>query len=118
MAELIQVTTTASSREEAEHIGRTLVAERLAACAQVSGPLTSIYHWQGRVETAAEWYCVLKTTRERYRDLEPRLKSLHSYQTPEIVAAPLAPTDPAYADWVVRSVLEQQGTTPPPPEQR
>jgi periplasmic divalent cation tolerance protein len=104
MINLLQVTTTTSSREEAERIGRTLVEERLAACAQVLGPLSSFYRWQDGVETATEWYCHLKTTPELYLALEPRIKSLHSYETPEIIALPIERGSPEYAAWVAESV--------------
>ena len=104
MTNLLQVTTTAASREEAETIGRILVEERLAACAQVIGPLTSFYRWQGRVEKASEWYCILKTTSDRYSALEPRIKSLHSYDTPEIIAVPLASSAEEYSTWIAESV--------------
>ena len=100
MDTLLQVITTTASREEAERIGRTLVEERLAACAQVSGPLTSFYRWQGRLEDTTEWYCVLKTEGGRYAALETRLKSLHSYQTPEIIALPVLSASAEYSAWV------------------
>jgi len=104
MADLFLVSTTTASREDAERLGRTLVDERLAACAQVLGPLTSYYRWQGRIESATEWYCHLKTTAELYPALESRLKALHSYETPEIVAVPAERSSPAYTAWVAESV--------------
>jgi periplasmic divalent cation tolerance protein len=76
------------------------VEERLAACAQVLGPLTSTYRWQGAVETADEWYCHLKTTAERWPALEARLRALHPYDVPEIIALPIAAGSRAYLDWI------------------
>jgi periplasmic divalent cation tolerance protein len=104
MTNLLQVTTTTASREEAESIGRALVEERLAACAQVIGPLTSYYRWQGILKNAAEWYCILKTTSDLYAALETRIKSLHSYTTPEILAVPLGKSSREYSNWVAESV--------------
>jgi periplasmic divalent cation tolerance protein len=104
MNTLLQVITTTASREEAERIGRTLVEERLAACAQVSGPLTSFYRWQGRLENNSEWYCVLKTAEDRYAALETRLKSLHSYDTPEIIALPVLSASAEYSAWIQESM--------------
>ena len=104
MITLLQVTTTTASREEAERIGRALVEARLAACAQVIGPLTSFYSWQGRVENASEWYCILKTTEDMYSALETQIKSLHSYDTPEIIAVTLVRSAEEYSTWIAESV--------------
>ena len=104
MSDLFQVSTTLSSREEAERIGRTLVEERLAACAQILGPITSFYWWQDRLESAVEWYCHLKTTAEQYSALEARLRALHSYDVPEIVAVPIERCGADYTAWVIKSV--------------
>ncbi len=99
-AHCLQVTTTCASREEAERIARTAVAERLAACAQVQGPITSIYRWEGRVDQASEWYCHLKTTAARLTVLETRIGSLHSYQVPEIIALPIVGGSAEYLSWI------------------
>jgi periplasmic divalent cation tolerance protein len=99
-----QVTTTLPDRDSANRIGRRLVEERLAACAQVVGPVASVYWWQGEVETAGEWYCHLKTTASRVDALMDRLRQLHPYETPEIVALPVTEGDPAYLRWIAASV--------------
>jgi periplasmic divalent cation tolerance protein len=104
MTDLLQITTTTASREEAERIGRTLVEERLAGCAQIVGPLTSIYRWKGRVENASEWYCVLKSTADLYPALEARVRSLHSYQTPEVIAVPVGRSSSEYSAWIAESI--------------
>jgi periplasmic divalent cation tolerance protein len=101
-----QVTTTLPDRDAANRIGRRLVEERLAACAQVVGPVASVYWWQGEVETAGEWYCHLKTTATRVEALMARLRELHPYETPEIVALPLTEGDPAYLQWIADSVAD------------
>ena len=78
--------------------------ERLAACAQVVGPINSFFHWEGEVESATEWFCFLKTTVDRYPAMEHRLKSLHPYETSEVIAVPIEHSSVAYAAWVVASV--------------
>ncbi len=104
MSECRQVTTTLPDRESANRLGRTLVDERLAACAQVVGPVSSVYRWQGEVETAAEWYCHLKTTALQVAPLMARIHQLHPYETPEIIALPVAEGDPGYLKWIEESV--------------
>jgi periplasmic divalent cation tolerance protein len=104
VAECWQVTTTVATQADAERIADTLVAERLAACVQVVGPIRSTYRWQGAVEHAPEWYCHGKTTRARYPALEARLRQLHPYETPEIIALPIVGALPAYLAWIEESV--------------
>jgi periplasmic divalent cation tolerance protein len=99
-----QVTTTTDSRASAERIAAALVEERLAACAQVVGPVGSTYRWEGRVEQATEWYCHLKTTVARLPALEARLRALHTYQVPEIIAVPISAGHPAYLAWIEDAV--------------
>jgi len=106
VSECRQLTTTLPDRESASRLGGRLVEERLAACAQVVGPVSSVYRWQGEVETAAEWYCHLKTTAARVPALMSRIRELHPYETPEIIALPVAEGDPAYLAWIVESVAE------------
>jgi periplasmic divalent cation tolerance protein len=101
-----QVTTTLPDRDTANRIGRRLVEERLAACAQVVGPVASVYWWHGEVETAGEWYCHLKTTAARVDALIARVRELHPYETPEIVALPVTEGDPAYLRWIASSVAD------------
>jgi periplasmic divalent cation tolerance protein len=102
-AELISITTTFSSREAAEACGRRLVESRLAACVQVEGPITSLYRWQGTVETAVEWRCACKTTGEREAECVAAIVAAHEYDTPQIAVARLAGS-PAYAAWIRESV--------------
>ncbi len=102
MAELLQVTTTAPTRDEADGIALALVAARLAACVQVIGPMTSRYWWDGAVQTAEEWLCLAKTTADAYPALEAAIRERHSYDEPEIVAVPVVVGSPSYLDWVAR----------------
>ena len=100
MSKHLQVVTTVDTEEKAQEIARALVEQRLAACAQVLGPITSTYRWQGQVETAQEWLCILKTREELYEELEQTLRSIHPYEVPEILATPVAAGNPAYLAWL------------------
>jgi periplasmic divalent cation tolerance protein len=100
----VLVSTTVPERSTADRIAALAVSERLAACAHVDGPLQSTYRWQGAVETAAEWTCRLKTTVERLPALVARIRELHPYEVPEIVAQDLIGGDLAYLRWIQESV--------------
>jgi periplasmic divalent cation tolerance protein len=95
-----QVTTSLPDRTAAERVASILVEERLAACAQVLGPIASTYHWKGQIERAEEWYCNLKTTLDRLPAAQARIRELHSYEQPEIIALPIAGGDPGYLNWI------------------
>jgi periplasmic divalent cation tolerance protein len=95
-----QAVTTTDSREAADALARSAVEARVAACGQVVGPIKSIYWWEGKVETAEEWYVVFKTTAERYAALEAHIREHHSYDVPEIVLMPIVAGNPAYLEWV------------------
>jgi periplasmic divalent cation tolerance protein len=90
----------APSREEALAIGRTIVTERLAACANVMDGVASVYWWQGRLEQASEAVLILKTRAELVERLTARVKTMHSYQCPSVVALPIAGGNPEYLDWI------------------
>ncbi|MQA96050.1 MAG: divalent cation tolerance protein CutA [Streptosporangiales bacterium] len=97
---VVQAQTVIDSREEADEIAEVVVRERLAACAQVWGPITSTYWWEGEVETAEEWAVVMKTPAAIYPELEARIRELHPYDVPDIVATRLAAGLPDYLTWV------------------
>ena len=103
--DLVEIRTTFAAREAAEACAARLVAERVAACVQIDGPVTSVYRWQGRVETATEWRCTCKTTAARAAACRAAIRGLHDYATPEIIEMPAIAT-PAYAAWVRGSVAE------------
>jgi periplasmic divalent cation tolerance protein len=103
----LQVVTTVASQEDAARIAAELVRRRLAACVQVSGPLSSTYRWQGQVETAREWCCTIKTTSARYAALEQALRELHPYELPEILALPVVAGSPAYLAWLTQETADE-----------
>ena len=106
MSEFIQVQSAAGSREEAERIASALVERRVAACVQILGPVRSIYRWQGKVEQADEWLCLIKTTGPRFPDVESAIRELHSYECPEIIATPIEAGSGAYLEWLAKQTSE------------
>jgi periplasmic divalent cation tolerance protein len=88
----------------ARRIARALVDRRLAACVQIVGPIESIYRWQGRVETAREWLCLIKTTRALFPAVTTAVAALHPYETPEMVALPIIAGSQRYIEWLAASV--------------
>ena len=100
-AACVVVLVTASSADEARHLGRTVVEERLAACANIVGPLQSIYRWQGAVEEATEHLLLLKARAVDVAALETRVRALHSYAVPEVVALPIVAGSAPYLEWLL-----------------
>lgn len=98
----IQVTTTTATREEAQRIATALIEQRLAACVQIFGPITSIYHWRGQVETSEEWLCVIKSRNALYNAIEQTIRALHSYEVPEILAFAIETGSRDYLAWIRR----------------
>jgi len=99
------VLTTCATPEEAARLGRTLVEERLAACATLIPAVQSIYRWDGKVESATETLLLLKTGAAQIAALEARLHALHSYQTPEFLVLPVQAGSRGYLDWLSSSLL-------------
>lgn len=91
---------TAASRDEAKKIGRALVEERLAACANVIDGMESVYWWQGRLTEDREAVLIAKTRAELVPALTERVRALHSYTLPCVVALPLVGGNPAYLEWL------------------
>lgn len=94
----------ASSSGEARRIGDTVVREKLAACANVLGRMASTYWWRGKVETASEVLLLLKTRDDLVARLEARVRSLHSYEVPEVIAVRITGGSDAYLRWIDASV--------------
>ena len=100
MTEYIQVVTTMETKEDARRVANEVVGKRLAACAQVIGPITSTYWWEGIVEESEEWLLVLKTQKGLYEALEEAIRDMHFYEVPEILAIPVVAGNPDYLDWL------------------
>ena len=105
------VMTTVVSREEAARLGRTLVEERLVACATLLPPIHSIYRWHNQIESSAETLLLLKTTLEQLPALETRLQELHSYQTPEFLVLAIEAGSHRYLKWLQDCLGEREVTT-------
>jgi periplasmic divalent cation tolerance protein len=100
MTDKIVVFSTASTAEEAEKIAHALVDGRLAACVNVVSGLRSYYRWQGKIEDAAEFLLIIKSTRERFPALRTLLEKLHSYEVPEVIALPVVDGAQNYLNWM------------------
>ena len=100
MKEKIVVISSAASVEEADRIGRGLVEQRLAACVTILPGARSIYRWKGQIEDAAETILLIKTSRELFEPLAAAIKSLHSYEVPELIAVPIVIGSEAYLNWL------------------
>jgi len=105
--ELIVLVTTPNA-EEASHIGDVLVSERLAACVNIVPGIESIYRWEGKVTRDHESLMIIKTTGERYDELERRVKELHSYSTPEVIALKIERGSEQYLNWLSDSTANDQ----------
>lgn len=106
MTDAIQVITTTESKEDADKIAQRLVEDRLAACVQVLGPISSTYRWQGRIETAQEWQCLAKSRRQLYDQLEEAIRRIHPYDEPEIIALPVLASSEGYLAWLDKEVRD------------
>ncbi|MBV8648564.1 divalent-cation tolerance protein CutA [Paludibacterium sp.] len=95
-------------RAVADRIAEQLVAAQLAACVNVLAPCQSVYRWQGRIEKAEEVPLLIKTTADAYPQLEQRLRALHPYQVPEIIACDIAAGLPEYLTWVAEQVFSSE----------
>lgn len=100
MTDALIVLVTVPSRAEGERIAETVVGERLAACVNVVGPVCSIYRWEGAVCREDEHLLVLKTSRACYPALAARVRALHPYEVPEVIALPVEVGLAAYLAWI------------------
>jgi periplasmic divalent cation tolerance protein len=94
---------TAASEEQAVSIARALVGERLAACANIVGPIRSIYRWQGEVHDDSEHLMLIKTRASLVSKIESRVRQLHSYEVPEVIAVSIAGGAKPYLEWLLDS---------------
>jgi len=95
---IVMVTT--PDKEQAITIARTLVSEKLCACVNIIDPITSIYTWKGKIEESGEALMLIKTKEELFGQLTARIKELHSYDVPEIIALPILAGNPSYLKWI------------------
>jgi periplasmic divalent cation tolerance protein len=96
----IQVITTTETKEQAEAIARRLVEDKLAACVQIAGGIESIYSWKGKIERSREYLCLIKTREDLFNRVAEVIKTLHSYEVPEIIAVPIINSSSEYLAWL------------------
>jgi periplasmic divalent cation tolerance protein len=102
----LQVQTTTDARAEAVELAREAVEARLAACAQVSGPVASTYWWEGTLERAEEWLITFKLPARGYQALADFIARSHSYDEPEIVAMPIVAGSEGFLSWIDEETLK------------
>lgn len=107
MSSYIQVITTTDKQKDAVKISHTLVEEKLAACVQIIGPIISVYTWKDKIEQDEEWQCVIKTRTGLYPKLEARIREIHPYEVPEILAFPIEMGNADYFDWLVEQTQKE-----------
>lgn len=95
------VLVTVGDMGEAETISKTLVFEKLAACVNIVDKIRSIYYWEGKINDETEYLLVIKSTSANFEMLEQRIKELHSYQIPEIIALPVVKGSKDYLNWLI-----------------
>jgi len=100
---------TAGSNEEAAGIADMLVEANLAACVQMLPQMKSVYRWKGKIEREAEVLLIAKTLSSKFDELERRVRAIHSYDTPEIVAIPAASLSTPYREWLVETLKASEG---------
>jgi periplasmic divalent cation tolerance protein len=100
MAEFVQVITTCERADDAKRIGEELVKRRVCPCAQVIGPLSSVYWWKDSLQASEEWYCIVKAKKERFNEVETIIKANHTYEVPEIIALPIVMGSDSYLSWM------------------
>jgi periplasmic divalent cation tolerance protein len=117
MPEAIQIVTMTSDLADAERIAAALLANRLAACVQLNGPVKSIYRWNDQIETSNEWCCTIKTLRDLFPQVESKIRELHSYGEPEIIATAIVAASQGYLNWIAASVGPESSPSDEPPVQ-
>ena len=108
MTDKIVVLSSCAVRTEAEALARRLVELRLAACVSVVPGAQSVYRWKGAVETSEECLLLIKSSRERFRELAATLQAAHSYEVPELIALSVVEGSPDYLNWLGAS-LDREG---------
>jgi len=104
MTQACIVLTTAGSQDEARKIAHALVERKLAACVNIIPQIESIYHWQGKVESATEWLLVVKTQSSAFAQVRDAIRELHSYELPECLLLEISDGSTDYLSWIADNV--------------
>lgn len=110
MSRYIQVFMTVDKKDAAEKIAATLVEKRLAGCVQIVGPVSSCFQWQGKLELAQEYLCIIKSRQDLFEALEKIVVQMHPYEVPELLAMPVTAGSKGYLHWLEKEL------EPEPPE--
>jgi len=100
MQNVLLVYCTCPDRAKAQELANSLVRDRLAACVSIGTPVTSVYAWQGEIQNEQEVPLLIKTSGDRYQELENAIRARHPYELPEIIAVPVQQGLPDYLKWV------------------
>jgi periplasmic divalent cation tolerance protein len=100
MSEYIQVMTTVAQKEDAQALAEAVLEQRLGACVQIVGPITSMYWWEDDIDKSTEYLCIIKSRLDKFKELEKTIKTAHSYDVPEIIATPLVAGSKEYLGWL------------------
>jgi periplasmic divalent cation tolerance protein len=103
MTDAIMILSTVPDAEKAGEIARALVEEHLVACVNIVPGLRSIYRWEGKLADEAEVLCIIKTARDRFDQVAARIRQMHPYSVPEIIALPIVKGFEPYLEWVRKS---------------
>jgi len=109
MADFVVVLITAPNEEDAAKMANDLVGSRLAACVNIIKNIRSIYRWQGKIEDEGEVLMLVKIRKEHFKGLEKRVKELHPYAVPEIIALPIIEGSEEYLGWLKEETSKEQG---------
>jgi len=104
MSPYVVIIATVANREEAVKIVRILLEERLIACANIVGPISSIFWWEGKIEEAGEFLVFMKSHENHFKALSEKVAEIHSYAVPEIIALPIVKGAPSYLEWLSASL--------------
>jgi periplasmic divalent cation tolerance protein len=105
----IIVMVTTASKQEAEKIAQQLIKERLIACANITAPVSSFFHWAGKIEKAEEYLILMKSRKNLFKKLAETVKALHTYEVPEIIALPIIEGSEAYLTWLDSCLAVKNG---------
>jgi len=104
MASYVVVFVMVSDEKEATKIVRNLLKDRLIACANIVGPVSSLFWWKGKIDKANEFLVIMKSRKNLFKKLSERVKELHSYEVPEVIALPVIEGLPSYLNWLGTSL--------------
>lgn len=108
MLNIVEITTTLETMEQAQQLADSLVKSHLAACVQITGPIQSVYKWQGKICNSAEYRCTIKTTAKMQAKLFTAIHELHPYDVPEILVTNVSACSEAYRLWLQAQLSDDE----------